>query len=136
MNLGPLEILVVLVVALLVFGPKRLPEVGKQVGAALREIRKVQDTVRSEVNAVIQASPAPRAAKPARLSQSQAEPDTADPDSAGPDSAEPDTAEPDTAGPDTAEPDSAARPERVPDPPLSERSGPEPGFEASPGSFS
>ena len=58
MNLGPLEIVVILVVALLVFGPKRLPEVGRQVGGALREIRKVQDTVRSEINAVINAEPA------------------------------------------------------------------------------
>lgn len=50
MNLGPAEILVILVLALIVFGPKRLPEVGRQVGGALREIRKVQHTVRSEIN--------------------------------------------------------------------------------------
>src|SRR5919204_176636 len=49
MNLGPAEILVILVVALVVFGPKRLPEVGRQVGGALRELRKVQDTVRTEI---------------------------------------------------------------------------------------
>ena len=55
MTLGPLEILVILVVALVVFGPKRLPEVGRQVGGALREIRKVQDNVRSEINAVLHA---------------------------------------------------------------------------------
>jgi TatA/E family protein of Tat protein translocase len=53
MNLGPAEILVILVVALVVFGPKRLPEVGRQVGGALREIRKVQDSVRSEINTVL-----------------------------------------------------------------------------------
>jgi Tat protein translocase TatB subunit len=54
MNLGPAEILVILVLALVVFGPKRLPEVGRQVGGALREIRKVQDTVRTEINAALQ----------------------------------------------------------------------------------
>jgi Tat protein translocase TatB subunit len=53
MNLGPAEILVILVVALVVFGPKRLPEVGRQVGGALREMRKVQDSVRSEINSVL-----------------------------------------------------------------------------------
>jgi Tat protein translocase TatB subunit len=53
MNLGPAEILVILVVALVVFGPKRLPEVGRQVGGALREIRKVQDSVRSEISSVL-----------------------------------------------------------------------------------
>jgi TatA/E family protein of Tat protein translocase len=53
MNLGPLEILVILVVALIVFGPKRLPEVGRQVGAAMRELRRMQDTVKSEINTVM-----------------------------------------------------------------------------------
>ena len=52
-QLGPAEILVVLVVALLVFGPKRLPEVGRQVGRGLRELRKIQDTVRDEINDVL-----------------------------------------------------------------------------------
>jgi TatA/E family protein of Tat protein translocase len=53
MSLGPAEILVVLVIALVVFGPKRLPEVGRQVGGALRELRKVQDTVQSEIRTVL-----------------------------------------------------------------------------------
>jgi sec-independent protein translocase protein TatA len=53
MNLGPAEILVILVVALIVFGPKRLPEVGRQVGGALRELRKVQDSVQSELRGVL-----------------------------------------------------------------------------------
>ena len=52
-QLGPAEVLVILVVALLVFGPKRLPEVGRQVGRGLRELRKIQDTVRDEINSVI-----------------------------------------------------------------------------------
>ena len=53
MSLGPAEILVILVVALLVFGPQRLPEVGRQVGAAMRELRKMQDTVRGELDMVL-----------------------------------------------------------------------------------
>ena len=53
MSLGPAEILVVLVVALVLFGPKRLPEVSRQVGGALRELRKIQDTVQSEMRSVI-----------------------------------------------------------------------------------
>jgi TatA/E family protein of Tat protein translocase len=52
-QLGPAEVLVILVVALLVFGPKRLPEVGRQVGRGLRELRKIQDTVRDEINDVL-----------------------------------------------------------------------------------
>ena len=54
-QLGPLEIVVVLLVALMVFGPKRLPEVGRQVGQGLRELRKIQETVRAEINDVLHA---------------------------------------------------------------------------------
>lgn len=52
-QLGPAEVLVILVVALLIFGPKRLPEVGRQVGRGLKELRKIQDTVRDEINDVL-----------------------------------------------------------------------------------
>ena len=54
MNLGAPEILVILVVALLVFGPHRLPEIGRQVGGAMRELRKMQDSVKSELHSVMQ----------------------------------------------------------------------------------
>jgi sec-independent protein translocase protein TatA len=38
-NVGPWEIILVLIVALLVFGPKRLPEMGKSVGKSMREFK-------------------------------------------------------------------------------------------------
>lgn len=38
-SIGPLEIAIVLVVALLVFGPKRLPELGNSLGRSIREFR-------------------------------------------------------------------------------------------------
>lgn len=38
-SIGPLEIGIVLVIALLVFGPKRLPELGKSVGGTIREFK-------------------------------------------------------------------------------------------------
>ena len=53
MSVGPAEILIILVVALLVFGPQRLPEVARQVGSAMRELRKMQDTVRGELDMVL-----------------------------------------------------------------------------------
>jgi Tat protein translocase TatB subunit len=53
MNLGPAEILVIAVVALLVFGPKRLPDVARQVGSAMRELRKMQEHVKSELDPII-----------------------------------------------------------------------------------
>ncbi len=38
-NIGPLEVLVVLIIALVVFGPKRLPELGRSLGKGIREFR-------------------------------------------------------------------------------------------------
>jgi len=53
MSIGTPEILVILLVALLVFGPHRLPDVARQVGGAMRELRKIQDTVRGELDTVL-----------------------------------------------------------------------------------
>lgn len=53
MNVGPAEVLVILVVALIVFGPKRLPEVGRQIGSAMRELRRMQESVKSELDGVL-----------------------------------------------------------------------------------
>jgi sec-independent protein translocase protein TatA len=39
-NIGPLEIGIVLVIALLVFGPKRLPELGGSLGQGIRDFGK------------------------------------------------------------------------------------------------
>lgn len=38
-NIGPLEIVIVLIIALIVFGPKRLPELGRSLGRGIREFR-------------------------------------------------------------------------------------------------
>ena len=50
LNVGPLELLVVLAVALIVVGPERLPELARSVGRVLRQFRDVQDEVRSMVS--------------------------------------------------------------------------------------
>jgi sec-independent protein translocase protein TatA len=38
-NIGPMEVIIVLVIALLIFGPKRLPTLGRQLGSGVREFR-------------------------------------------------------------------------------------------------
>jgi len=52
LSLGPAEIMVILVIALLVFGPTRLPEVGRQVGRTMREFRRFQQTMRRDLHDV------------------------------------------------------------------------------------
>ena len=69
-NIGPLELIVVLAVALLVIGPRRLPEMGATVGKTIREFRSsmsgISDPLGLEAspNDGAEASPADAAAAP------------------------------------------------------------------------
>ena len=38
-NIGPLEIAIVLIIVLIIFGPKRLPELGQSMGRGIREFK-------------------------------------------------------------------------------------------------
>lgn len=49
MNIGPMEIAIVLILALLVFGPKRLPQAGRSLGQAMRELRKATQAARNDL---------------------------------------------------------------------------------------
>ncbi len=62
----PWHLIVVLVVALLVLGPKRLPEVGKSLGDTIREFRKSVGEARDPASEPVPvAAPAPPAVSPA-----------------------------------------------------------------------
>jgi sec-independent protein translocase protein TatA len=70
-NIGPLEIAIVLIIVLIIFGPKRLPELGRSMGRGIREFRgsisgdhKDHDD-EDEQRAELEASEASGAAKPA-----------------------------------------------------------------------
>jgi TatA/E family protein of Tat protein translocase len=52
-SLGPAEILVILVIALLVFGPNKMPDIARQVGRGVREFRRVQQHLSSELRDVV-----------------------------------------------------------------------------------
>lgn len=47
-QIGPLEILIVGVLALLVFGPEKLPEMGRSLGKGIAQIKKMASEVKSE----------------------------------------------------------------------------------------
>jgi sec-independent protein translocase protein TatA len=53
-NIGPLEIAVVLIVALVIFGPKRLPELGSSLGKSIRGFGK---GVKGEEDAAVALQP-------------------------------------------------------------------------------
>ena len=53
-SLGPIELLVIMGIALVVFGPKKLPEIGRSIGNAMREFNKARndfmETIHSEID--------------------------------------------------------------------------------------
>jgi len=50
LNIGPPELILIFVIALVIVGPRRLPELGRTIGKGLREFRKMQDEVKDLVN--------------------------------------------------------------------------------------
>lgn len=49
-QIGPTEILVVLVVALLLFGPNKLPELGRSIGRGIREFKEAFSDVGKSIS--------------------------------------------------------------------------------------
>jgi Tat protein translocase TatB subunit len=58
LNIGPQELLLILVIALIVVGPQRLPTLGRSIGRGLREIRKAQDEVKRTIQVNLDEEPA------------------------------------------------------------------------------
>jgi Tat protein translocase TatB subunit len=50
MNLGFPEMLFIMVVALLIFGPKKLPEIGRQVGKAMNEFKRASEDFKAQLD--------------------------------------------------------------------------------------
>ena len=71
LNISAQELLIILVIALLVVGPQRLPALGRSIGKGLRELRKAQDEVKRTINLNLDDEPpngGARARKPGRTS--------------------------------------------------------------------
>jgi sec-independent protein translocase protein TatA len=66
-GIGPLEIIIVLVVVLLLFGPKRLPDLGRSLGSGMREFKdSVTGKDKDELpEPAAESRPEPRATTPA-----------------------------------------------------------------------
>jgi sec-independent protein translocase protein TatA len=73
MNLGASEILLILIVVLLLFGGKRLPELARGIGRGLAEFRRAMNEVQREINAPLsEATPLPKSTSPAEQGPAEA----------------------------------------------------------------
>jgi Tat protein translocase TatB subunit len=72
-GINPQELLVILVIALIVVGPRKLPEMARSIGRGLREVRKAQDEVRKTIQVDLDDEP-----PPSRAATTPASPPTAD----------------------------------------------------------
>jgi TatA/E family protein of Tat protein translocase len=61
---GPLELVIILVIALLILGPGKLPEVGASLGKSIREFRKASSDVQESVKVDTDTSPLPATPPP------------------------------------------------------------------------
>lgn len=59
---GPLELVIILVIALLILGPGKLPDVGSALGKSIKEFRKASSDVQEAVTVNVDTSPLPAAA--------------------------------------------------------------------------
>src|SRR3977135_494700 len=55
LGMGPMEVLLIVILALIVFGPARLPEIMAQVGKAIGDFRRATSELSDEFNRTIQA---------------------------------------------------------------------------------
>lgn|SRR5262245_2649538 len=78
-SLGVPELIIIFVVALIVFGPKKLPELGKSLGKGLAEFRRasneLKSTIEEEVRAIEAEPPARQSSQPEPESQAEPEPE-------------------------------------------------------------
>ena len=59
---GPLELVIILVIALIILGPGKLPDVGASLGKSIREFRKASSDIQEAATVKVDTSPLPQPA--------------------------------------------------------------------------
>ncbi len=111
-SLGFNEILFIMVLALLIFGPKRLPQIGRTIGKTMGEFKRATNDLKQSMEVEMTlAEERERAAKtPQPKAASGTEP-RRDPNAPEPESPEAESPEPESPQPETPQPESSELPE-------------------------
>jgi sec-independent protein translocase protein TatB len=64
-NIGPGELIIILILALVLLGPKRLPEVARTVGKGMRDLRRATEDIKDTVESEFYKLEHPETSKPA-----------------------------------------------------------------------
>ncbi|MFN8177335.1 MAG: twin-arginine translocase TatA/TatE family subunit [bacterium] len=108
MGVGGPEVLVILLVALLVFGPKSIPDVARTLAKAMRELRKLSTEFQREMNMLDLDRDEPRTIRPPGPPKTAGEPGTLPTETSPPVEAAPAAAGASPAAPSAAAPSSSA----------------------------
>lgn len=57
MGIGPWELVLILIIALLVFGPRRLPEIGRALGKTVAEFRRMSQELTADMAQELETEP-------------------------------------------------------------------------------
>lgn len=62
-RLGPMELVLIFAIALIIFGPRKLPEIGKAIGSALRNFKRHANALSDELDSAQEQTPEADSAK-------------------------------------------------------------------------
>ncbi|MCL4511231.1 MAG: Sec-independent protein translocase protein TatB [Bacteroidetes bacterium] len=68
-NIGFGELLLIIIVLIVFFGPKRIPDIMQSVGKGMREFKRAMRDVQDEVTKAVEEKPKPKPAEPKQVSQ-------------------------------------------------------------------
>ncbi|MBE0607473.1 MAG: twin-arginine translocase TatA/TatE family subunit [Deltaproteobacteria bacterium] len=118
-GIGFQEMLIILVVVLIFFGPKRLPDLAKSLGKGIAEFKKASEEVRKGIDDAVREEPSTESPNPpedlssyGKAPGSVPEPPSAEEPKTGAPTGDPDPATGESAGQDTAAGETPATPPR------------------------
>ena len=68
-NIGWGELLLIIIILIVFFGPKRIPDIAQSIGKGIREFRKATRDIQDQVTQAVNEEPRPKPAEPKQVQQ-------------------------------------------------------------------